>query len=210
MTQEAKNFIKNYEGLRLKAYQCQAGKWTIGYGRTTNVKKGDTCTKEQAEKWFDMQYDSFKKNVNSYIKVPVTATQLGALTSFAYNCGLGALKTSTLLKKLNSGDYKGAADEFLRWNKVNGKESAGLTKRRKAERQMFLRDLNKKPQKKLPYKVKTKTALNIREKADLRSKVIRTTKTGEILTVWAITTTNGRTWGKNGNEWFCLDYCQEI
>lgn len=213
MTEEAKRFIKNYEGLRLKAYKCSAGKWTIGYGRTTNVKEGDTCTKEQAEKWFEEEYQRFKRIVKSYVRVPVNDNQLGALTSFAYNCGLASLKTSTLLKKLNNKDYKGAADEFLRWNKVNGKPVEGLTKRRKAEREMFLKAMNiqeNKKEKKLPYKVKTNAELNIRVKADLRSKIIRTTKKGEILTVWATTKTNGRLWGKNNNEWFCLDYCTEI
>ncbi len=73
------------------------------------------------------------------VKVPLTANQLGALTSFAYNLGSGALASSTLLKLLNAGDYAGAAAQFARWNKARGKTLAGLTKRRAAEAALFLK-----------------------------------------------------------------------
>lgn len=131
--------IKQYEGVELKAYKCPAGILTIGYGRTTNVKAGDTCTQAQADAWLIAEYDGFERNVLALVKVTLTANQTGALVSFAYNVGVGALKGSTLLRKLNAGDYAGAADQFLVWNKAGGKVLAGLVKRRAAERGLFLR-----------------------------------------------------------------------
>lgn len=129
--------IKTYEGCKLTAYLCPAGKWTIGYGRTTNVKKGDTCTQAQADAWLLQEYDAFERKVRALLKVPVTDNQLGALVSFAYNVGVGALASSTLLRLLNAGDYKGAAAQFARWNKAAGSALAGLTKRRAAEAALF-------------------------------------------------------------------------
>ena len=213
MTKEAKSLIKNYEGCRLKAYKCSAGKWTIGYGHTSGVKEGDTCTQEQADKWFEEEYERFKKSVKSYVRVPINENQIGALTSFSYNCGLAALKGSTLLKKLNKKDYNGAANEFLKWNKCNGKELAGLTKRRKSERDLFLKPVGPKVTaagKTLPYEVKTKCELNIRSAAGTNYPIIRTVKRGTKLTVWAECTSGGMKWGKNGKEWYCLNYCEEI
>lgn len=82
--------IKTYEGCKLTAYLCPAGKWTIGYGRTTNVKKGDTCSQAQADAWLLEEYDAFESKVRALVKVALTANQLGALVSFAYNVGVGA------------------------------------------------------------------------------------------------------------------------
>lgn len=129
--------IKTSEGCKLAAYLCPAGVWTIGYGRTTNVKKGDTCTQAQADAWLLQEYDAFERKVRALLKVPVTDNQLGALVSFAYNVGVGALASSTLLRLLNAGDYKGAAAQFARWNKAAGKTLAGLTKRRASEAALF-------------------------------------------------------------------------
>lgn len=129
--------VRQFEGCKLKAYVCPAGVLTIGWGRTTKVKKGDACTQEQADKWLEEEYDAFEKKVRVLVKVPVSDNQLGALVSFAYNVGAGALATSTLLRKLNAGDYAGAAEQFARWNKAGGKELAGLTKRRNAEAALF-------------------------------------------------------------------------
>ncbi len=129
--------IKTSEGCKLSAYLCPAGHWTIGYGRTTNVKKGDTCTQAQADAWLLQEYDAFERKVRALLKVPVTENQLGALVSFAYNVGDGALGSSTLLRLLNAGDYAGAAAQFARWNKAAGKALAGLTKRRAAEAALF-------------------------------------------------------------------------
>jgi lysozyme len=73
------------------------------------------------------------------VKVPLTSNQFSALVSFAFNCGVGNLQGSTLLKKLNSLDYPTAANEFLKWDKANKIQLAGLTRRRKAERELFLK-----------------------------------------------------------------------
>ena len=84
--------------------------------------------------------EKFEKAVNKYVNVEITQSMFDALVSFSFNVGATAFRKSTLLQKLNKGDYDGAADEFLRWNKGGGKVLAGLTKRRKAERQLFLSD----------------------------------------------------------------------
>lgn len=138
-TRSGLSIIRQFEGCKLKAYLCPAGAWTIGWGRTTNVKRDDICSQEQADKWLVQEYDAFEKKVRALVKVPVTANQLGALVSFAYNIGTGALGSSTLLKKLNAGDYVGAAGQFARWNKAGGRILAGLTKRRAAESALFLK-----------------------------------------------------------------------
>lgn len=132
------DLIKQFEGCKLSAYLCPAGVWTIGWGRTTNVKRGDTCTQAQADAWLVQEYDAFERKVCALIKVAVTPNQLGALVSFAYNVGVGELQSSTLLRLLNQGDYAGAAAQFARWNRAAGKTLAGLTRRRKAEADLFV------------------------------------------------------------------------
>lgn len=131
--------VKSFEGCKLAAYLCPAGVPTIGYGRTRGVKLGQTCTQAQADAWVQQEYDEFEAGVRKLVKVPLTANQLGALASFAYNLGIGNLKSSTLLKLLNGGDYPGAAAQFARWNRASGQVLAGLTKRRAAEAALFLK-----------------------------------------------------------------------
>ena len=130
--------IKSFEGLKLKAYLCPAGVPTIGYGCTEGVKMGMTITLEQAESMLLAELEEFDAGVTKLVKVELTGDEHSALVAFAYNVGLGALKSSTLLKMLNAGDKAGAAEQFLRWNKAKGKVLAGLTRRRKAERALFL------------------------------------------------------------------------
>ncbi|MFK9512027.1 lysozyme, partial [Escherichia coli] len=89
-------------------------------------KKGDTCSQAQADAWAVEEYDAFEARVRRIVTVPLTANQLGALVSFAYNLGTGALASSTLLRLLNAGDYKGAAAQFARWNRAGGRVLAGL------------------------------------------------------------------------------------
>ena len=137
MTKEAE-LIKSFEGLELEAYLCPADIWTIGYGHTGNVKEGDSITKSEAESLLDKDLQTFRNGVKRLVKVPLNENQFGALVSFAYNLGLGSLQSSTLLKMLNAGDYTGAADQFLRWNKSGGKVLTGLVRRREAERAVFL------------------------------------------------------------------------
>ena len=130
--------IKSFEGLRLKSYRCPAGVWTIGYGHTITAKPGMTITEVEADALLCRDLQHFEKCVSKHIAVPLEQHQFDALVSFCYNVGCGALMKSTLRRKLNAGDYEGAADELLRWNKAGGKELRGLTRRREAERAMFL------------------------------------------------------------------------
>lgn len=132
------NLIKEFEGCKLKAYKCPAGIWTIGYGRTTNVKEGDTCTQEQADTWLTEEANQFAESILGMVKVPLTQNELDALTSLAYNIGLGNLRKSTLMKRINESDFDAAADEFPKWNKAGGNVLPGLVKRRRAERDLFL------------------------------------------------------------------------
>lgn len=133
---------KHFEGCSLTAYQDQAGVWTIGYGHTQGVTKGDICTQELADAWLETDIQAARLAIKACVDVEVSQCQFDALSDFIFNLGAWVFHSSTLLKKLNAGDYAGAADEFLRWNKVriNGvlTVSAGLTRRREAERKMFL------------------------------------------------------------------------
>ena len=131
--------IKKYEGCVLKAYKCPSGVWTIGYGHTNGVKSGMQITKAQALDYLKQDLSVFEKAVTNYVKVPLNQNQFDALVSFSFNCGAGALKTSTLLQKLNSSDYNGAANEFLKWNKSKGKVLNGLVRRRQEEKELFLK-----------------------------------------------------------------------
>ncbi len=131
--------IQTFEGCKLSAYLCPAGVPTIGYGRTTGVKLGQTITQAQADAWLLEEYDAFERKVRALVKVPLTANQLGALVSFIYNVGPGAFGSSTLLRLLNKGDYAGAALQFARWNKAGRKVLNGLIRRRKAEADLFVK-----------------------------------------------------------------------
>lgn len=128
----------SFEGLRLEAYLDTGGVPTIGYGHTAGVRMGQKITKEQALKFLDEDIAEAVEAVNYLVKVSLTQNQFDALVDFTFNVGSGALGSSTLLRKLNVGDYEGAAQELLRWNKDNGKVIAGLTRRREAERKLFL------------------------------------------------------------------------
>ena len=131
--------IEGYEGLRLTAYQDSVGVWTIGYGHTgPDVHEGLTITQEQADQLLSADLHKFEEGVSHLVRVPINQNQFDALVSFAFNLGLGSLGRSTLLKLLNSRDYKGAADQFLKWIYAGHEELPGLVIRRRAERAMFL------------------------------------------------------------------------
>jgi len=135
--------IKHFEGRELRAYQDSVGVWTIGYGHTSaagppQVFAGQTITEQQAEEILKTDLALFEKGVRDLVKVAINGDQFAALVSFSFNVGLGALAGSTLLRKLNSGDYQGAANEFPRWVKAGGQTLPGLVRRRDAERALFL------------------------------------------------------------------------
>ncbi len=136
------NLIKQFEGLRLAAYDDGAGVWTIGYGTIkypngVRVKHGDKITQAQADQYIANDVATFERAVNMLVNVPLNQNQFDALVSFTYNLGATNLSASTLLKKLNSKDYNGAAGEFQKWNKAGGKVMTGLVRRRKAEMELF-------------------------------------------------------------------------
>lgn len=130
--------IKEFEGLRLEAYLCPAKVWTIGYGHTGGIKAGDVITREQADAYLRQDLSDEEQAITKYVRVALNQNQFDALASFTFNLGAGNLSNSTLLKKLNAGDYAGAAEEFLRWDHSGGQQLAGLTRRREAERLLFL------------------------------------------------------------------------
>jgi len=132
--------IKEFEGCKLKAYKCPADVWTIGYGHTDGVKEGDEITQQEADRLLAGDVELFTTGVQRLVHSDINRNQLGALVSFSFNVGLGNLRHSTLLRMVNAGDFVGAADQFLRWNKAGGKVLAGLTRRREAERQLFLKE----------------------------------------------------------------------
>lgn len=129
--------IKHFEGLRLEAYLCPAGVPTIGYGHTRGVKLGQKITEAQANQLLADDYLEAEQQVAALVKVPLKHTQLEALTSFVFNLGIGKLLGSTLLRKLNSGDYAGASPEFDKWVYSKGVKLKGLIARRAEERKLF-------------------------------------------------------------------------
>ncbi len=125
-------FVQAEETLRLKAYKCPKGVWTIGWGHTGGVKEGDTCTKAQADAWIRSDLQSAQTALAKYINVSVSESQFIALLSLAYNMGAEGViqKCPKMLRALNVGDYETAADEFL--DVTNG-GLAGLVARRRRE-----------------------------------------------------------------------------
>ena len=134
------DLVKISEGLRLHAYPDPAtggDPWTIGYGSTgKDVYRGVVITEEQAEALLLKDLSRFEAGVTKLAPMS-TDNQFAALVSFAFNLGLENLKTSTLLRMHNAGDYKGAQKQFIRWNKANGKIMPGLTTRRQAEATLY-------------------------------------------------------------------------
>jgi lysozyme len=129
--------IHSFESLALTAYQDQRGIWTIGWGHTP-AYKGQTCTQEQADAWFQADTRAACQAISRNIDVALTQNQFDALVSFTYNVGVSAAAGSTLFRYVNQGCWDVAAAEFLRWDHVDGVTSAGLARRRAAERDLFL------------------------------------------------------------------------
>lgn len=133
------NLTKKFEGCRLRAYKpVPNDPWTIGYGHTDGVKAGDVWTQDQAEAALTADMKIREKLVQSVVKVALTQHQFDALVDFVYNVGAGNFRSSSLLTKLNAGNYTGAADAFLLWKFAHGIPLNGLIRRREAERAWFL------------------------------------------------------------------------
>lgn len=131
--------LKEFEGLRLEAYKCPAGVWTIGYGHTRTAKEGMKITEDVAEALLLSDLSYFEKEIIKIFPKGLTSDEFSALVSFCYNIGMGAFKKSTMCRLLLEGKKLEAAEQFLRWNKAGGKELAGLTRRRQAEKDLFLK-----------------------------------------------------------------------
>ena len=133
------DLIKRFEGLELDAYMpTPIDVPTIGYGHTKTAKMGMKITERGAEELLKQDLAWVEKAVNKHATVPLTQPQYDALCSFVYNLGATNFRRSTLLKRLNEGKYVEAADELLRWNKQGKKVLRGLTRRREAERALFM------------------------------------------------------------------------
>jgi lysozyme len=133
-------FIKQWEGLRLEAYRCTAGVWTIGYGHTLGVTEGMKISQEDAEKLLLIDLSISESAVSRAVSAELTDNQFAALVSWTYNVGVGAMRKSTLVRKLNGRDYSAVPTELARWNKTNGnKLDAGLSNRRAAEAGLWAR-----------------------------------------------------------------------
>ena len=136
------DLIHSFESLRLKAYPDPGSKdgrpWTIGWGSTgPDITPSTVWTKEYADYRFQSALAKFEGAVSELVKVTLSQNQFDALVSFAYNVGIGSLKSSTLLKMLNRGEYENAGLQLLRWNRNDGSVMPGLTRRRKAELNLY-------------------------------------------------------------------------
>lgn len=146
LSESGREVLVREEGKRLAAYRDHVGNWTIGAGQTTirgrPVQAGDTLTEAEYEQLLGERIAEFEGALNAYVKVPLTQQQFDALFSWTWNVGIGAMRDSTLVQRLNEGDYAGAANQFLVWDKVTldgvKRSDPFLAARRQRERARFL------------------------------------------------------------------------
>lgn len=134
--------IREFEGERLKAYRCSANVLTIGVGHTSaagapEVTEDMTITQEESAEILARDLQKFEKGVEKLLKVEVSQNQFDVLVSFAFNCGLGSLQKSTLLKRVNEENFDAVPAELMKWTKAGGKEISGLVRRRRAEAKLW-------------------------------------------------------------------------
>lgn len=137
------DLIKKWEGCKLTAYLCPANIPTIGVGTTKGITRADvgkkTITMAEAERLLMEDLGRFEADVSKYVTVPLNENQFSAIVSLVYNIGPGAFANSTIRSMLNAKDFKGAAEQFARWNKGGGKVLKGLVGRRTDEKALFLK-----------------------------------------------------------------------
>jgi lysozyme len=131
------NLTEQFEGCKLVAYRDSKGVLTIGYGHTSHVFEGQTCTQEEADTWLAQDIAVAEAAVNRLVGVKLTQGEFDACVDFAFNVGVGAFANSTLIHLLNEGKYADASNEFEKWDYAGGVVVAGLLRRRLAEKQMF-------------------------------------------------------------------------
>lgn len=205
INQNGLDLVKHFEGLYTDAYMCPAGVPTIGYGHTANVELGQSITPQEAENILQDDMKKFAVAVESTILVSLNDNQFAALVSFAFNCGIGNLRASTLCRKLNLGDYDSVPSELGRWVKATdpntGKKRslAGLVKRRSAEGMLFLKPMNETeslPLEQMPqkvdaepdmvieqYKVNARSGLRMRSGAGTEFEVLATLPLNKSLSI---------------------------
>ena len=138
MSQTGIALLKHFEGLRLEAYQDSVGVWTIGYGHTKHALKGMVITEEEAEELLVEELPEYEGYVNDSCNVVLLQQhEFDALVCWTYNLGPTNLNSSTMLRKLNNGDYKEVPFQMKRWDKAGGKTLLGLARRRNAEALLF-------------------------------------------------------------------------
>ena len=137
ISKEGLALIKKFEGCKLESYKCAAGVWTIGYGSTKGIKEGMSISQEEADNLLLEDVAVFEDNVLDAVTMPLSQHQFDALVSWTFNLGGANLKASTMLKKLNAGEYEEVPAQMKRWNKAGGKVLQGLIRRREAEALLF-------------------------------------------------------------------------
>jgi GH24 family phage-related lysozyme (muramidase) len=137
ISEEGLSLIKKFEGCELKAYQDSVDVWTIGYGHTKGVEDGQEITQEEAEEMLASELDEYEGYINDLVECDLEQHQFDALVAWVYNLGPTNLRSSTLLKRLNSNDLDDVPNQIKRWNKAGGKVLNGLVRRREAEALLF-------------------------------------------------------------------------
>ena len=130
--------IKKFEGCKLKAYQCSADVWTIGYGHTGGVVEGDEITQQEADEILEEDLFEFEKYVHKHVNTPLDQNQFDSLVAWMFNLGPTNLRESTLLMRINSNNFSDVPHQIKRWNKAGGKVLDGLVRRREAEALLWL------------------------------------------------------------------------
>jgi lysozyme len=136
-SQEGLDLIKKFEGCELTAYQDSVDVWTIGFGHTKGVEEGDEITQDEAEEMLASELDEYEGYINDMVECDLEQCQFDALVAWVYNLGPTNLKSSTMLKRLNSNDLDDVPNQIKRWDKAGGKVLAGLVRRREAESLLF-------------------------------------------------------------------------
>ena len=137
ISEEGLSLIKKFEGCELTAYQDSVDVWTIGYGHTKGVEDGQEITQEEAEEMLASELDEYEGYINDLVECDLEQCQFDALVAWVYNLGPTNLRSSTMLKRLNSNDLEDVPSQIKRWNKAGGKVLKGLVRRREAEALLF-------------------------------------------------------------------------
>jgi GH24 family phage-related lysozyme (muramidase) len=210
ISQKGIDLIKQFEGCRLVAYKPVPTEryWTIGYGHYgPDIKEHSVITKEVAEDKLKQDLEKFAIGVAAAIKFPVNQNQFDALVSFAYNCGIGNLQKSDLLKYVNTKQFQLAALEFAKWNHSGKNVLSGLVKRRQAECELFSTVDPVKER-----KIEILKPINLWKREGNKLKEVRTLKPGETYKIYGYDDLHGGQFNVGGGHWITnmKDYVKEL